>query len=150
MTYHLKKAHLELAKIHLGEAPNILWSNETNKQLFGYQEKCHGWCKPNTAHHPRNIMFFSGRDLKLVRIERTMDGAKYREVFVENLFQSSRPPYTLNMHRAPKIKKGPTSPSCQSHWVYWKKVTHIIWWHHWWFCLKKVQRKRKYGKRGCI
>ena len=63
------------------------------------------WCKPNTSHHPENhiptvkhgggsIMLWGCFPLagtgKLVRIERMMDGSKYREIREGNLFQSSR------------------------------------------------------------
>ena len=63
------------------------------------------WRKANTAHHPENTIpavkhgggsimlwgcFSSAVTRKLVRIEGKMDGAKYREILEENLFQSAR------------------------------------------------------------
>ena len=77
-----------------------MWSVETNNELFGRKSKRYMWRKPNTAHHPVNaiptvkhgggsIMFWgyfssAGTD-KLVRIEGTIDGAKYRRTLDENL-----------------------------------------------------------------
>ena len=67
----LKNAHLES---HLRNAKNhsddseamwlkVLWSDETNMELFGLNAKRYVWRKPNTAHHPNikpNRMKFSG------------------------------------------------------------------------------------------
>ena len=83
----------------------VLWSDETKIELFGHQGKRYVWHKPNTSHHPENIIptvkhgggsimlwgcFSSARTGTLVRIEGMMDGAKYREILGGNLFQSSR------------------------------------------------------------
>ena len=35
---------------------NVLWSDETKMELFGRNAKCYVWCKPNTAHHPKNTI----------------------------------------------------------------------------------------------
>ena len=96
-------------KRHVGDSPNIwkkvLWSDESKTEIFGHQGKRYIWCKPNTSHHPENTIptvkhgggnimlwgcFSSAGTGKLVRIEGMMDGAKYREILEENLFQSSR------------------------------------------------------------
>jgi hypothetical protein len=83
----------------------VLWLNENKIKLFGHQGKCYVWRKPNTSHHPENIIptvkhcggsimlwvcFSSEGAGKLVRIEGMMYGAKYREILEGNLFQSSR------------------------------------------------------------
>ena len=100
-----KQTRLVFAKKHVGESPNIwkklLWSDETKIELFDH----HVWRKPNTSHHPENTIstvkhgggsfmlwgcFSLSGTGKLVRIEGMIDGAKYREILVGNLFKSSR------------------------------------------------------------
>ena len=48
------------AKRHMGDSPNIwkkvLWSDETQIELFGHQGKRYVWRKPNTSHHPENTI----------------------------------------------------------------------------------------------
>ena len=97
------------AKRHVGDSSSIwkkvLWTDETKIELFGHQGKCYIRRKPNTSHHPENIIptvkhaggsimlwgcFSLAGTGKLVRIEGMMDGAKYREILEGNLFQSSR------------------------------------------------------------
>ena len=34
----------------------VLWSDETKMELFGQNAKRYIWCKPNTAHLPKNII----------------------------------------------------------------------------------------------
>ena len=55
-----KKARYEFAKRHVGDSLNVgrkvLWSDETNIELFGHQRKCYGWRKSNTSHHPKNTI----------------------------------------------------------------------------------------------
>ena len=73
---------------------SILWSEETKIDLFGLNPKRYVWHKSNTAHHPVNTIlpvkhgggsimpwscFSSAGTGKLVRIERTMDGASTGE-----------------------------------------------------------------------
>jgi hypothetical protein len=73
--------------MHVGDSPNIwkkvLWSDETKIEHFDHQGKCYVWCKPNTSHHPENVVptvkygggsimlwgcFSSAGTFKLVRI----------------------------------------------------------------------------------
>jgi hypothetical protein len=74
-------AHLEFAKRHLKASKtmknNILWSEETKIELFGYNAKCHVWRKPGNIptvmHGGGSFMLwgcFSGAGpRRLVRIE---------------------------------------------------------------------------------
>ena len=102
-----RKAHFEFAKRHVGDSPNVLrkvlWSDETKILLFGHHRKHYVWRKPNTSHHPRNtiptvrhgggsIMLRGCSEAgtgKLVRVKGKMDGAKYRDILGQNLFQSA-------------------------------------------------------------
>ena len=83
---------------------NVLWSDETKIELFGLNSKHYVWHKPNTAHHPVNTIatvkhgggrimlsgcFPSAGTGKIVMIEGTMDGAKYRRMLDENLLESA-------------------------------------------------------------
>uniref|UniRef100_A0AAZ3SJM9 Transposase n=1 Tax=Oncorhynchus tshawytscha TaxID=74940 RepID=A0AAZ3SJM9_ONCTS len=78
----------------------ILWSDETKIELFGLNAKRHVWRKPGTIptvkHGGGNIMlwgcFSAAETGRLVRIKEKMNGAKYREVFDENLLQSAQNP----------------------------------------------------------
>ncbi|MBN3274470.1 TCB1 transposase, partial [Polyodon spathula] len=104
----LKKAHLEsclkYAKKHSRDSvamwQKVLWSDETKMELFGLNAKRYVWHKPNTLHYPENTIptvkhgggsimlrkcFSSAGTGTLVRKEGKMNGAKYREVFEENL-----------------------------------------------------------------
>ena len=99
---------LVIQEISTPDSPKIrkkvLWSDETKIELFGHQGKRYVWRKPNTSHHPENIIptvkhgssimlygcFSSAGTMKLVRIEEMRDRAKYREILEGNLFQSSR------------------------------------------------------------
>ena len=74
----------------------FLWSDETKIDLFGLNVKRHVWRKrgtiPTVKHGGGSIMlwgcfFTAGR---LVRIEGKRNGAKYREIFYENLLQSAQ------------------------------------------------------------
>jgi hypothetical protein len=55
-----KQTRLVFTKKHVGDSPNIwkkvLWSDETKIELFDNQAKCYVWRKPNTCHHPENII----------------------------------------------------------------------------------------------
>ena len=98
---------MEFAKKHLDTTSmwrNVFWSDETKIELLCLNSKCYVWCKPNTAHHlvitiPTAkycggiIMFWScfssAGTSKLVRVEWTMEGAKYRRLLDENLLESA-------------------------------------------------------------
>ena len=99
---------MEFAKKHLddtaGMSKNVLWSDEAKIDFFGLNSKCDVWCKPNPAHHAVNNIhtvnhyggsmmlwgcFSSAGTGKLVRIEGTMDGTKYRGILDENLLVST-------------------------------------------------------------
>ena len=78
---------------------NILWSDETKIQLFGMNAKSHVWRKPGTIptvkHGGGSIMLWGCFSVagtgRLVRIQRMMNGVKYREILGENLLQSTQP-----------------------------------------------------------
>ena len=96
--------HLEFAKrqvkVSQSIRQNILWSDEMKTELFGLNAKRYIWQKPSTAPHPSNtiptVKHGSGSNMlwgcfsvagteRLLRIERTMNEAKYRQIFEENL-----------------------------------------------------------------
>ena len=84
----------------------ILWSDETKIELFGLNAKRHVWQKLSTETHPPSntipSMKHGGDSIllwgclsvagtgKFVRIEGTMNGAKYWQILVENLLQSAK------------------------------------------------------------
>ena len=99
---------MAFAKKHLNDTAcmwrSILWSDEIKIELFSLNSKCYVWCKPNTTHHPVNSIptvkygdgsimlwgcFSSTGTNKLVRIEGTKDGAKYRGILDDNLLESA-------------------------------------------------------------
>ncbi|KAK3522444.1 hypothetical protein QTP86_011011 [Hemibagrus guttatus] len=101
-------AYLESAKSHLKDSQTmrnkILWSDETKIELFGLNGKRHVWRKPGTAHHLPNtiptvkhgggsIMLWgcisATGTRRLVRIERKMNAAMYRDILDESLLQSA-------------------------------------------------------------
>ena len=83
----------------------VLWSDETKMELFGLNAKRYIWCKPNTAHHPKNTIhtvkhggesfmlwgcFSSAGTGTLVRMEGKMDRTKYSKIPEENLLPFAR------------------------------------------------------------
>ena len=78
----------------------ILWSDETKINLFGLNAKCHIWRIPGTIptvkHGGGSIMLWGRFSVtgtgRLVRIEGKTKGAKYREIFDENLLQTAQNP----------------------------------------------------------
>ena len=70
----------------------ILWSDETKIELFGLNAKRQVWRKPGTipmVKHGGGGVSVAGTG-RLVRIEGKTNGAKYREILDENLFQSTQ------------------------------------------------------------
>ena len=83
----------------------ILWSDEMKIELFGLNAKRYVWRKPSTAHHTSNTistMKHGGGSImlwdcfsvagagRLIRIEGTINGAKYRQILEEYLLQSAK------------------------------------------------------------
>jgi hypothetical protein len=89
-------------KRHLKESQTmrnkILWSDETKIELFALNAKRHVWRKHDTIPTVMccfGIMLWGCFSVagpgRLFRIERKMNGAKYRENLDENLLQSAHP-----------------------------------------------------------
>ncbi|MBN3276205.1 TCB1 transposase, partial [Polyodon spathula] len=143
--YHLK-ARLEFARKHESDPAamweKVLWSAETKIELFGQNSKRYMWCKPNTAHVSRHAIptvkygggsimlwgcFSSAGTGHLVTIEGRMDGAKYRKILQENLFQSAKKlklgrKFTFQQDNDPKHKAKATLE-----WLKNKKVNVLQW-----------------------
>ncbi|MBN3280925.1 TCB1 transposase, partial [Polyodon spathula] len=142
---HLK-ACMEFATKHLSDPAKmlqkVLWSDETKLELFGLNAKHYVWHRPNTEHLPVNTIptvkhgggsimlwgcFSSAGTGKLVRIEGKMDGAKYRQILEENLFQSAKDlklgrKFTFQQDNDPKHKAKATLE-----WLKNKKVNVLEW-----------------------
>jgi hypothetical protein len=75
----------------------ILWSDETEIELFGLNAMRNVWRKPGTIptvkHVGGSIMlwgcFSAAETGRLVRIEAKMNGAKYRKILDENVLKTS-------------------------------------------------------------
>jgi hypothetical protein len=81
-------SHLQFAKRHLNTlrpwGNKILWSDETNIELFSLNPKRHVWRKPGTVATVKQQytvgMFFCGRDWETSQDrEEKINRAKYRE-----------------------------------------------------------------------
>ncbi|KAG2463554.1 TC1A transposase, partial [Polypterus senegalus] len=102
-------ARMEFAKRHLKDSEmvrnKILWSDETNIELFGLNSKRYVWRQPGTAHHLSNTVltvkhgggsimlwgcFSAARIGRLVAIEGKMNAAKYRDILDKNLLQNAK------------------------------------------------------------
>ena len=139
----LSKRHttacLEFSKRHLNDSQimrnKILWSDETKIELFGLNAKRHVWRKPGTItamkHGGGRIMlwgcFSEAGTGRLVRIERKMNGAKYREILDENLLQGAQDlrlgwRFTFQQDNNPKH----TAKTTQE-WL-WDKSLNVIEW----------------------
>uniref|UniRef100_A0AAZ3RTG3 Transposase Tc1-like domain-containing protein n=1 Tax=Oncorhynchus tshawytscha TaxID=74940 RepID=A0AAZ3RTG3_ONCTS len=76
----------------------ILWSDESKIELFGLNAKRHIWRKPGTIPTVKygggSIVlcgcFSAAGTRRLVRIERKMNGAKYKEILGENCSRALR------------------------------------------------------------
>ncbi len=79
----------------------ILWSDETEIELFSLSSKGHVWRKPGTVHHLHNtiptvkhgggsIMLWAVFQRRgLVQVEGKLNGAKYRDILNKNLVLST-------------------------------------------------------------
>ena len=84
----------------------ILWSDETKIELFGLNTKRHVWRKPGTIptlkHGGGSIMLWGSVSEagtgRLVRIERKINGAKYREIIDEKAPELSGPQTGEKVH----------------------------------------------------
>uniref|UniRef100_A0AAY5KS16 Transposase Tc1-like domain-containing protein n=1 Tax=Esox lucius TaxID=8010 RepID=A0AAY5KS16_ESOLU len=93
------QARLKFAKTNIKSPKstweNVLWSDETKVEFFGYNCKRYVWCKNNTAHHPKNTIptvkhgggsimlwgcFSSAGTGALVRVEGIMNSSKYQAI----------------------------------------------------------------------
>uniref|UniRef100_A0AAZ3RDC3 Tc1-like transposase DDE domain-containing protein n=1 Tax=Oncorhynchus tshawytscha TaxID=74940 RepID=A0AAZ3RDC3_ONCTS len=109
----------------------ILWSDETKIELFGLNAKHHIWRKsgtiPTVKHGGGSIMlwgcFSAAGTGSLVRIEGKMNGAKYREILLQNaedfrLGQS----FTFQQDNNPKH----TAKTMQE-WLWEKSLNFVEW-----------------------
>ena len=93
-------AHLKFAKEHIDDPQdfwnNVLWTDESKVELFGLNEKCYVWRKPNTAFEQKNLIptvkhgggsvmvwgcFAASGPGRLAIIDTTMNSALYQKIF---------------------------------------------------------------------
>uniref|UniRef100_A0A8C7GVD1 Transposase Tc1-like domain-containing protein n=1 Tax=Oncorhynchus kisutch TaxID=8019 RepID=A0A8C7GVD1_ONCKI len=103
------QARLKFAREHLDDPEedweNVIWSDETNIELFGKNSTRRVWRTKNAELHPKitiptvkhgggNIMLWGCCSAKetgrLIRVKERMNGAMYREILSENLLPSAR------------------------------------------------------------
>jgi hypothetical protein len=111
----------------------ILWSDENKIELFSLNAKHHVWSKPGTIptvkHGGGSIMLWGCFSVagagRLVRNEAKMNGAKYREILDENLFQSTQDlrlgrRFTFQQDNNPKHRAKTTKE--------WDKSLNVLQW----------------------
>uniref|UniRef100_A0AAY5KMK4 Tc1-like transposase DDE domain-containing protein n=1 Tax=Esox lucius TaxID=8010 RepID=A0AAY5KMK4_ESOLU len=109
----LKPVHvpalLRFAREHLDgpeeDWENVIWSDETKKNLFGKNLTHCVWRRKNAELHPKNIIptvkhgggnimlwgcFSAKGPGRLIRVKERINGAMYREILSENLLPSAR------------------------------------------------------------
>ncbi len=103
------QARLKFAREHLDDPEedweNVIWSDETNIELFGKNSTWRVWRRKNAELHPKNtiptvkhgggnIMLWGCCSAKgpgrLICVKERMNGAMYREILSENLLPSAR------------------------------------------------------------
>ncbi|KAK3543638.1 hypothetical protein QTP70_025991 [Hemibagrus guttatus] len=103
------QARLKFAREHLDDPEedweNVIWSDETNIELFGKNSTCRVWKRKNAELHPKNTIptvkhgggnimlwgcFSAKGPGRLIRVKERMNGAMYREILSKNLLPSAR------------------------------------------------------------
>ncbi|KAK3569051.1 hypothetical protein QTP86_021539, partial [Hemibagrus guttatus] len=103
------RARLKFAREHLDDTEedweNVIWSDETKRELFGKNSICRVWRRKNAELHPKNTIptvkhgggnimlwgcFSAKGPGRLIRVKERMNGAMYREILSKNLLPSAR------------------------------------------------------------